>query len=129
MPAPYSRDLRKRVVKAYLSGRGTYVEVALIFNVGPATVDRWVSLMRRTGSVEPSPMGGDRHSKFDAESESHLAAMVQADVGATREELVTKVRAKLGLIVSPSAIQRALARLRLTRKKRRSMLRNATPIG
>ena len=74
-------------------------------------------------------MGGDRHSKFDKESEARLAAMVVADVGTTREELVTRVRNELGLKVSPSAIQRALARLRLTRKKRLSTRRNATPKG
>ena len=129
MPAPYSVDLRKRVVKAYLSGHGTYIEVAVRFNVGPATVIRWVMRQRTSGSLEPDPMGGDRHSKFDKESEERLAAMVQADIGATREELVSQVRDELGLHVSPSAIQRALTRLRLTRKKRLSTHRNATPIA
>lgn len=127
MPAPYSVDLRKRAVKAYVSGGGTYEEIAKRFAVGRATVNRWVARLRRNGSVEPDPMGGDRHSKFDAASEARLAAMVEADIGATRDELVKKVDEEVGLKVSPSAIQRALSRLGLTRKKRRSTLRSATP--
>ena len=129
MPAPYSVDLRKRVVKAYLSGHGTYIEVAARFAIGSATVIRWVARQRKVGSVDPDPMGGDRHSKFDEASEARLAAMVAADVGTTREELVARVRDELGLKVSPSAVQRALARLRLTRKKRLSTRRSATPKG
>ena len=127
MPAPYSTDLRNRAVKAYLSGGGTYEEVGQRFEVGAASVNRWVSRQRRNGNVEPDPMGGDRHSKFDSVSEAELVAMVEADVGATRDELLRKLNDELGLKVSTSAIQRALDRLGLTRKKRRSTRRSATP--
>ena len=126
MPAPYSVDLRMRAAKAYMSGGGTYEEVAKRFSVGAASVNRWVSRLRRNGSLEPDPMGGDRHSKFDAESEARLVEIVEADIGATRDELVKKMDEDLGLKVSPSAMQRALNRLGLTRKKRRSTLRSAT---
>lgn len=125
MPAPYSVDLRKRAADAYLSGGGTYEEIAKRFAIGAATVNRWVSRLRRNGSLEPDPMGGDRHSKFDDASEARLVAMVEVDIGATRDELVKQVDEELGLKVSPSAMQRALSRLGLTRKKRRSTLRSA----
>jgi transposase len=125
MPGPYSLDLRKRVVEAYLSREGTYREIGDRFDVGEATVDRWVSLYRRTGSVVPRPMGGSRNGKFDEASEQVLEQLVAADPGATQLELAGKLR-ETGLNVSPSAVQRALARRRLTRKKRRSTLRNAT---
>ena len=127
MPAPYSQDLRKRAVNAYLSGDATYEEVAERFAIGPATVNRWVSRQRTKGSLDPDPMGGDRHSKFDNAAEARLAAMVEEDIDATRDELVKKVRDELGLNVSGSAIQRALQRLGLTRKKRHSTHRSATP--
>jgi transposase len=126
MPAPYSMDLRKRVVAAYLEGEGTYATIAARYNVGEATVDRWVSRQRRSGDVSPHPMGGDRHSKFDTESEAQLAAMVAEDPDATREELVRRVRDELEIAVHPATVQRALVRLGLTRKKRRSTLRSAT---
>ena len=128
MPAPYSIDLRKRVVEAYNEGAGgTYVEIAIRFDVGEATVDRWVSRHRRTGSVAPDAMGGRRHGKFDAVVDAKLAAMVAEDVDATRLELMERLRDELGLVVSHSAVQDALVRLGLTRKKRLSMRRSATP--
>lgn len=127
MASPCSLDLRKRVVEAYLSGGGTYVEIAGRFNVGPASVDRWVSRQRKSGSVAPDPMGGRRHWKMDAEADARLATMVESDVGATRVELVLRLKEELGLEVSTAAVQRSLERLKLTRKKRRSMRRSATP--
>ena len=127
MPAPYSKDLRERVVRAYLDGHGTYAEVADRFGVGEATVDRWVARVRRTGSVDPDAMGGDRRCKFDEESEALVVALVEEQPDVTRDELVVLLRDRAGLDVSPAGVQRALERLGLTRKKRRSMLRNATP--
>ncbi len=53
MPAPYSKDLRERVVAAYEPGAGDQVEVAQRFNVGEATVRRWWALKRKSGSVAP----------------------------------------------------------------------------
>lgn len=126
MPAPYSDDLRERVVSAYLSGGGTYEEIAARFAVGRATVDRWVSRFRRTESVAPDAMGGDRHSKLDEEGRGLVRRLVEAQPDITREELVKELAAH-DLHVSKSCVQRALESLSLTRKKRRSMRRSATP--
>jgi transposase len=126
MPAPYSSDLRERVVAAYEKGEGTYVEIALRFGVGEATVDRWVSRKRRTGSVEPSPMGGDRNGKFDDAADACLLSAIDEAPDATRAELVSMLRGDRGLVVSPAAVQRAMERLNVTRKKRPSTRRNAT---
>jgi putative transposase len=127
MPGPYSLDLRDRVVHAYLSGEGTYREISIRFEVGEATVDRWVARQRRNGSVDPDPMGGNRIGKFDEASERRLVEMVAADPGATLPELVKELRKELGLEVSPAAVSRALIRCHITRKKRPSMRRNETP--
>ena len=126
MPAPYSDDLRIRVVRAYLNGEGTYADIAIRFDIGVASVDRWISRFRSTESVSPDPMGGDRHSKFDADSERTLVRLVREQPDITRVELVDALRESIGLVVSESAVQRALERLELTRKKRPSMLRNET---
>lgn len=123
MPSPYSQDLRERVVSAYLSGQGTYADVAVRFGVGVATVDRWLSRKRKTGSVVPDPMGGDRNGKFDEAAEAWLAAAVEDDPDATRQELMRLLQRERGLVVSGAAVQRALERLGLTRKKRLSMPR------
>ena len=126
MGAPCSLDLRKRVVEAYLSGDSTQAEIAARFQVGPASVDRWVGRHRRTGSLAPDPMGGRRHGKMDADADAAVAKMVESDVGVTRIEIVQRLKDELGLDVSPAAVQRSLERLKLTRKKRRSTRRSAT---
>lgn len=126
MPAPYSIDLRERVVRAYLSGNVTYADVAARFEVGEATVDRWMARYRRTTSVAPDPMGGDRHSKFDEASEQALRTFVEEDSDITRDELV-RALAERGLVVSASTVQRALERNELTRKKRPSTPPSVTP--
>ena len=125
MPSPYSNDLRERVFKTHLNGDLTYAEVGTLFSVGEASVDRWVSRYRRTASVAPDAMGGDRLSKFNAASEALLREMVMAAPDAKRDELVAALR-DTGLVVSPATVQRALARLGFTRKKRLSTLRSVT---
>ena len=46
---PYSQDLRERVIKAIDDGH-TRGEVAMLFDIGIATVGRYVKRQRRTGS-------------------------------------------------------------------------------
>ena len=58
MPAPYSIDLRLRVIAACKRGVFTELEVAETFGIGEATVRRWKRRERESGSVEPLPHGG-----------------------------------------------------------------------
>ena len=54
MANPYSIELRERVVGAYEAGMGSYPEIAKIFNLGEATVKRWVWRYRRRVDKRPS---------------------------------------------------------------------------
>lgn len=63
-----SIDLRRRVVAAYESGEsGTYAETAKMFDIGEATVSRWLRRHRETGDVLPKSRGGNRPRKLDLE--------------------------------------------------------------
>jgi len=57
MPAPYSHDLRLRVMDAVCGGM-TYEEVAQRFRVSNSTILRWVRRLRESGSYAALPMGG-----------------------------------------------------------------------
>jgi transposase len=59
MGAPYTLDLRERVVAAYRSGKGR-VETATLFQVSESSVQRWSRLDREMGSVAALRMGGHR---------------------------------------------------------------------
>jgi transposase len=65
--------------------------VADRFCVGRATVDRWLSRYRETGSVAPLPHGGGPSRKLDEERRGQLPAAVEEKPNATREELREKL--------------------------------------
>ena len=62
--APYSNDLRTRVVMAVRSGE-TCRSVAKRFGVSVASVVKWSQRYRVTGSVSPDKMGGYRRPLLD----------------------------------------------------------------
>ena len=59
MGAPYTPDLRERVVATFRSGMSR-AETAALFRVSESSVQRWSRLARTTGSVAAQPMGGQR---------------------------------------------------------------------
>lgn len=65
MTGPYDVTFRERAVRAYEQGDRSYAEVATIFGVDHRTLERWVALVRRTGSVAPRPRGGGQRSRVD----------------------------------------------------------------
>ena len=61
MTAPLSNDLRLRVVSSIESGLSRRAAAAK-FDVSIASAVRWYQRYKRTGSVAPAAIGGDRHS-------------------------------------------------------------------
>jgi transposase len=112
MAAPYSQDLRDRVLGAYDRGMQTK-QIAENFAVCPAWARRVKQRRRETGELTPRPMGGKRFEKIDR---ARLAQMVQARPDATLQEL----RTGLGVACALSALCTALKRLGLSFKKKRS---------
>jgi transposase len=111
---PYSMGLRERVLADCDAGR-TAAQAADRFRVSRAWVYRLLQRRRRTGAVAPRKAGPRRPRALDAHAD-RLRAAVAAKPDATLAEL----RADLGLGASLSEFCRALQRLRLTLKKRRS---------
>ena len=118
-----SLDLRERIVAAALAGGQTRRQVAERFSVGLTTVEKLVRLWRTAGSPAPKPIPG-RPRAVDSAGEARLRAALAARPDATLAEL----RDACGLSCSLSAVHRALARMRYSRKKRRSTpLNNSVP--
>ena len=97
MPAAYSMDLRQRVVDAYKPGETTYQAIAQQFSLGVASVNRWLSKKRRTGSVAPAAHGGGPVRQIRGEGKQLLAwSKVKA--------IVRKLKPRaLDALVEPSA--------------------------
>jgi putative transposase len=64
MARPFSSDLRERVVLAVERDGLSCRQAAARFGVGVSTVIAWVSHYRRTGSLAPGKMGGNRPKKI-----------------------------------------------------------------
>ena len=64
MAAPYSMDLRRRVVDAVEHDGLSCNQAAARFEVAISTAIKWVNRHRRTGSLAPGQMGGHRPKKL-----------------------------------------------------------------
>lgn len=127
MAGPLSSDLRERIVRAYEDGDETRDEVAELFQVGRASVNRLVRRYRETGSVEPSPHGGGKPRKMTSRGEKVLRALIEERPDATIPEFVRLMVERAKLTLSTSTMGRELARLGLSRKKSPSSPRNSPP--
>lgn len=117
MPRPISVDLRMRAIETVLSGENDYDEAAAQFHVGRASISRWLSKYRKTGGVEPLPMGGSQ-SSFDKEKREVLRWLVFSYPDATLAELVDLLRDEIQFETNDSTLSRVLSELRITRKKK-----------
>jgi transposase len=114
----YSLDLRQRVLQAALSGDHTIAEVAGLFGVGTAFVNRMLRLHRAGEDLAPRPHGGGYPARLLPRHEKLLRSQVRRRKDATLEELRTHLEEQASLVVSISTVSRALVRLDLPRKKK-----------
>ncbi len=108
-------DLRERVVAACDARDGTREAIATRFSVSVSWIRDLLRRRRETGSIAPKPHGGGRSPAFDGPGSDRLREVVRADDDATLE---APGRAS-GIACVPSAVQRAPARLGITRKQSR----------
>jgi transposase len=120
--APYSMDLRKRVVRAWDAGLDAE-SVAAKYEVSRAWVHRLLQRRRETGSIAPRKPTKFRRRVL-ADQEARLAALIAARPDATLAEL----REALPTSAALSTLWGAIDRLRLPVKKNRTR-RRATSAG
>ena len=120
MAAPYSMDLRKRVLKAW-DASGDADDVAATFGVSRAWVHRLAQRQRETGSIAPRTQTKFR-SRVLAGQEERLKALVNAQPDSTLAEL----RDALPTTAALSTLWLELDRLDLTVKKNGPRRRTAS---
>ena len=112
--APYSMDLRKRVLKGWDSGMDAE-SVAARYEVSRAWVHRLVQRRRETGSIAPRKQTKFRRRVL-AGQEERLAALIAARPDAT----LVEIRDALPTSAALSTLWRAIDQLDLTLKKNRT---------
>ncbi len=121
----YSTDLRERVIASVESGECTIPEAARRYKVSEPSIERWVARKRRTGTSAPLPHAGGPPRKLAA-AEVVIRAAVKAQPDATLQELCEYVEKETQVQAHPSMMYRELVRLKLPRKKSRSMPASGT---
>ena len=114
MGAPYSLDLRERVVAAVASGVSRR-SAAERFDVSVSTAIRWTRRKNETGSPAALPMGGRRPFTLANEADWVLARLKQKpDI--TLNALLVELRAR-GVTVSYYGVWHFVSRAGLSFKK------------
>lgn len=126
MTAPLSNDLRLGVVLAIEGGLSRRAAAAM-FDVSVASAVRWHQRYKRTGSVEPDAIGGDRTSHRVEAHAAKVLGWIDEQRDLTLVEIANRL-AEEGDLFSPATIWRLLKRHDYSVKKRLPMpaSRNAT---
>ena len=117
MARPYSADLRERVIAAVLDGMSRR-RAAEVFDVGIATVIKWVQEFVRTGRKTAKPMGGDQRSQLTGllAERDWILERLETVPDLTIEELRWELKER-GIVVGYGTVWRFLDRQDMTFKK------------
>ncbi len=117
MPAPYSIDLRQRVINAYEAKEGSQRQIAQRFQVSHSFVKKLIYRYRQTGTVEPKSHGGGAIAVIKKSELKQIEQLVNEQPDVLLRELCERWEAKKGIKVSISTMHRRLEKLKLTTKK------------
>ena len=124
----YSVDLRERVVASVESGECNIPAAARRYKVSEPSIERWLARKRSIGTCAPLRYAGGPTRKL-ASAEAVIRAAVKAQSDATLQELCERVEKETKIQSNSSMMYRELVRLKLPRKKSRSMPANGTRRG
>ena len=116
MPAPLSRDLRDRIVRA-VEGGSSIRQAALRFDVSPSAAVKLMRRFRESGSPAPARFGGHRRPLLERHA-GLVRSILQAKSDISLVEIQTELRRHGVVVGAISTIGRWLKRAGLTRKKR-----------
>ncbi len=115
MPAPYSQDLRERVI-GFMALGGSARAAATRFDVSVSSALRWAQRWRAEGHARPRAMGGDRRSRL-GEHRARVLQLMAQQPDLTLQEIRSALAA-WGITVGLSTVHRYLSAQNLTLKKR-----------
>jgi transposase len=112
----YSEDLRLHVLAA-LDGGMSRAQAARTFQVSGLSIDRWRAQRSALGHVHPKRSTG-RPRRIAKSAEMRLRAQLSASPDASLPEHISTWTREQGTSLSRWTMSRAIARLRISRKKR-----------
>jgi len=123
MAAPYSLDLRERVVAAVAAGLSR-AQAAAHYQVSPSSANRWTKRQAETGSAAALPMGGKKPFTL-ADEETWIRDRIEEKPDLTGRELLAELNQR-GIEVSYYGVWHFLDHVGLTFKKNTSRQRTGS---
>lgn len=117
MAAPYSLDLRQRILSAWKGKEGSQRKLAERFKVSLAFIRDFLKRYRETGEIAARPQGGDQRSKLKEKELELLQEIVFKQNDIYLREIQSELKKQRGIEVSTSSLCRTLKRQKLTLKK------------
>lgn len=117
MPAPYSIDLREKIVLAYQNNEGSMNKLGKRFKVSVNFISTLIERFKQTGKVDPKPHGGGRRPAIEASGQSFIRNLLKDQPDLTLEEICGEYN-KPFEPVTRSTIDRTLNTMKITRKKK-----------
>jgi transposase len=115
MPAPLSRDLRDRIVRA-VEGGSSIRQAALRFAVSPSAAVKLMRRFRESGSPAPARFGGHRRPILEPH-EVLVRSILDGQSDISLVEIQAELRRHGVVVGATSTIGRWLKRAGLTHKK------------
>lgn len=117
MTRAFSKELRERIVGAYLRGVGTIDELALIFEVSPRSVARYLAIDRTTGDLTPRKHTG-RPPILDDMNLSIIKSIILSNSDGTLQDYCDEFKKCTDIEITIVSMHNACKKLNIRRKKR-----------
>lgn len=120
MPAPYSLELRERVIRAVDESPHEIAEIAGRFRITQRTIYTWLARRKEGQTLAPKPHAERRALRVDEEGAKLLARLVDEKNDRTLAEYADAYFEQSGVRLNRVTLHRAMLRLKLPWKKKRS---------
>jgi transposase len=117
MPAPYSVDLRKKIIESYKTENITQADLAQRFKISESSVKRYLVLDRKKSDLTPKTEGKGRPRSIDESGDALLKEIIEANPTITLADLSKAFYKKSKIKVGRSVLSRACQRIEMHHKK------------
>lgn len=117
------KEVREKIIRAYELGVGTIDEIAVIFELHPRTIAKYLQIHRNGEDLSPKPHTG-RPPVITKNELAIIKSIVLSNKDGTLQDYADAFKEKTGIEVTYVTIYYACEKLNIHRKKRVSTPRN-----